>query len=270
MYQVAPPVLGERRRSALAPAPLRLADVLRAEFDEGTCRIDSPELYQYFEDLTGSHGVPFDRELMSRSGNTFISMATALLEDAVTEPVDLVVLAWATPDFDPRLSAPVNLTAVLPGGPLVFATSGQGPLAPFTALRLAGAYAVRHSYERVLVLALDQATMPFRTDPVEAMRPDRDAAVALVLERPGAIEVGCLPGVAEQTLADLIDWDGTVIVGQGVDSALIPAEKVVRAPVGYPCTGLWSTLADHRDGRTILVDYDPVHGDLGVCVVSGD
>jgi hypothetical protein len=112
--------------------------------------------------------------------------------------------------------------------------------------------------------------MPFRTDPVEAMRPDRDAAVALVLERPGVIEVGCLPGVAEQTLADLIDWDGTVIVGQGVDSALIPAEKVVRAPVGYPCTGLWSTLADHRDGRTILVDYDPVHGDLGVCVVSGD
>lgn len=268
MYQVAPPVLGERRRSVLSSVPLRLTDVLRAEFDEGTCRIDDPELYQYFEDLTGSHGIPFDRELMSRGGNTFMSMAEKLLKDTVTEPVDLVVLAWATPDFDPRLSAPVNLTAVLPGGPLVFATSGQGPLAPFTALRLAGAYALRHSYERVLVLALDQATMPYRTHPVEAMRPDRDAAVALVLERPGALEVGYLPGVAEHELADVVSWNGTVIVGRGVDPAMIPAENVVRAPLGYPCTGLWSTLADHRsDGRTILVDYDPVHRDLGVCVV---
>jgi hypothetical protein len=253
MYQVVPPVLAERRRPGPATVPLRLTEVLRAEFDEGTWRIDDPEVYQYFGDLTRTHGLPFDRELLSRTGNTFIGMAEALLKDKVTEPVDLVVLAWATPDFDPRLSAPVNLTAVLPGGPLAFAVSGQGPLAPFTALRLAGAYAERHSYDRVLVLILDQATMPF-----EAVLPPRDAAVALVLERPGAIEVG----------QELTDWDGTVIIGQNVDPAMIPAGNIVRAPIGYPCTGLWSALADHRGReRTILVDYDPVLRDLGVCVV---
>ncbi|WP_158895875.1 hypothetical protein [Amycolatopsis anabasis] len=269
MYRATAPVLGAPRRARRSPIPLRLGAVLRREFGAGSCRIDVPELHRYFADLTNGHDVGHRRELVERAaGNTFISMARDLLDGRLPagEPIDLAIVAHATPDFDPRLSTPVNLTAVLPGGPLVFSVSGQGVAAAFTALRVASGYVARHGYRRVLVLVMDQREMPYQAD-----RPVRDAAVALLLEPGGgALEVGTVPGVAPAevpgALADLLRdaaEPATVVAGPGI---VWPGGAAV--PDGFPCTGIWAPLAGARAPRpVVLADYDPVYRDLNVCVV---
>ncbi|GAB2793206.1 hypothetical protein [Amycolatopsis magusensis] len=251
---------------------LRLGKVLHREFPAGEHRIDVPELYRYFADLTRDHGIGHEQEDVDRArGNTFTSMAHALLDDELSadEPIDLAIVAHATPDFDPRLSAAVSLTAVLPGGPLVFSLSGQGSSVAFTALRVAAAHARRHGSRRVLVLVADQTGMPYESD-----RPVRDAAVALLLEAgERGFDLRTRPGVAPEAVPEALaallaefPEPATVIAGRGV-GPLAGAREV--AP-GFPATGLWAALAEQGLASPVLLaDHDPVHLDLNVCVVTG-
>lgn len=256
MYQATAPAPAPVRRTGLTRIPLRLAKVVRHEFTGGRSDIDTPDMYDYFADLTRGHGLGHRRDRVEQvRGNTYIEMARTVLDGLVTadEPVDLAILAHAAPSFDPRVSAPVNLTAVLPGGPLAFAVSGQGALAVFTALRVAAGYVRRHDYQRVLVLAMDQGTMPY-----DVAAPVHAAAAALLLTGDGAVEVGTVPGVddAPAALARVVDTSrSTVVTGFDVSA-------------GYPCTGLWAPLADGSvTGPVVLADHDPVYRELGVCVV---
>jgi len=264
MYRASATTLSSAPSPGLQPFPLGLALAVRREFGPGDRGIDVPELHRYFADLSRGHDIGFRPGRVTRArGNPFLAMARDLLSGQLSgERIDLAIVAHAAPEFDPRLSAPVNLTAVLPGGPLVFSVSGQGSLAPFTALRVAAAHARRHGSQRVLVLIMDQGVTPYDT-------PDRigDAAAALLFETGGrrTVRVGYEP---EADALPGFEPAETVVIGRGL------AERgswpgAVVAPPEFPCTGLWAPLADGTaTGPVLLADHDPRHRALGICVVS--
>jgi len=275
MYRAAAATLSPAPEPGLRTLPLRLAMAVRQEFGPGEHGIDVPDLHRYFTDLTRGHDLGYRNERMAEvRGNTFISMARDVLTGRLSgERIDLAIVAHAAPEFDPRLSAPVNLTAVLPGEPLVFSVSGHGVLAAFSALRVAAGYMRRHGYERVLVLVMDQGSTPYDT-------PARtgDAATALLFERDGgpSVQVGTVSAMAPAdvpaALAALVraaPMPDTVVTGSGL-AGTDHWPTAVSAPDGYPCTGLWAPLADGTvSAPVLLADHDPRHRELGVCVLTG-
>jgi hypothetical protein len=251
VYRTVPPVLDR----VSATLPLRLTRVVRREFAAGTRATDDPELYRYYADLTALHGVDHRQDVLaSGTGNTFAALADGVLSGLVSpvRPVDLVVIAHALPDLDPRVSAGTRLTRTLPGSPLVFALSGPGASIGFTALRVAGDYTRRHSYQRVVVLVLDQTVLPYRTPAAPAV----DAAVALLMEdAPGcAVTPGRIAGVAPRDVAD-------TVAELASDARVIRTELSDRAPA----TGIWIGLA--LDTDSVLVDYDHARGELRYCAI---
>ncbi|MGV9364737.1 hypothetical protein [Amycolatopsis sp. NPDC003731] len=266
MYRASATTLSSAPAPGLQPLPLRLALAIRREFGPGERAIDVPALHRYFADLSRGHDIGFRPDRVTRArGNPFLEMARELLAGQLSgERIDLAIVAHAAPEFDPRLSAPVNLTAVLPGHPLVFSVSGQGSLAPFTALRIAGSYVRRHGYRRVLVLIMDQGVTPYDT-------PDRigDAAVALLFEAGGGrtVRVGYEPEATLDAVPELEPAE-TVVIGPGL-AGLGSWPDAVVAPPEFPCTGLWAPLADGpAAGPVVLADHDPRRGALGICVVA--
>ncbi|MGW5746890.1 hypothetical protein [Amycolatopsis sp. NPDC003861] len=266
MYRASATTLSSAPAPGLQPLPLKLALAIRREFAPGERAIDVPALHRYFADLSRGHDIGFRPERVTRArGNPFLEMARELLAGQLSgERIDLAIVAHAAPEFDPRLSAPVNLTAVLPGHPLVFSVSGQGSLAPFTALRIAGSYVRRHGYRRVLVLIMDQGVTPYDT-------PDRigDAAVALLFEADGGrpVRVGYEPEATLDAFPELEPAE-TVVIGPGL-AGLGSWPDAIVAPPEFPCTGLWAPLADGpAAGPVVLADHDPRRGALGICVVA--
>jgi len=251
MYRTVPPVLDRVSRTI----PLRLTRVVRREIAEGTCATDDPVLYRYYADLAALHGIHYRHDVLAAgAGNTFAALADVALAGLVSpvHPVDLVIIAHTLPDLDPRVSAGVRLTRTLPGSPLVFAISGPDASIGFTALRVAGDYARRHSYQRVMVLVLDQTVLPYQA----AAEPGGDAAVALLLEDApgGELTLGRVRGVSPEEVA------GTV-------AKLALGARIVQAPVSdsAPGTGVWAGLRLGAD--SVLVDYDRARGELHYCAV---
>ncbi|MEU4805231.1 hypothetical protein [Actinosynnema sp. NPDC023587] len=277
MYRTTAPV----SRSGAPATTLGLAGVVRAVgVPDG--RLDDDFSLRHFTDLTAGHDVALRPDLLT-SGTTFTALTRALHErlEPLAGPVDVAIVAHATPDLDCRLAAATYLSEALPGNPLCFSVSDVGVCAPFAAIRLARDYAARHGFRRALVVIADQATLPYDV----AHRPAGDAGVALLLEagatplalvhRAGVPERD-LPAALASVLADLVPDGGprSVVVGAGVDpdvvlSSGIAAGGAVRsARAGYPCTALWDGLAESAD-RVLLVEHDPATGDLGVASVGG-
>jgi hypothetical protein len=205
-------------------------------------------------------------------------MSAALLADVGTVPAPpgLVVLAHATPDIDPRMSPGGYLTETVPGNPLVFAVSEQGRVAPFTALRIAGALAdSTPSLGDVVVVVLDQGAMPWDVPDLDLV-PAIDAGVALHLrraarpavriqehldvppERVGAVLAGALP-----------DRIGSLLVGPGVPAGQRARLRrpVVEVPPGRVCTATWQLLVPARE-RQALVEYDAAIRHLAIAVID--
>lgn len=251
MFSAGAPVAATRT-SPFAVLPMGLKTVLHRRFDSGADRLDGPIMTRYFTDLAAGHDVGYSPDLVARAqGNTFISLARELLRDQVSEPVDLVVVAHDGPDFDPRLSAPVNLTAVLPGGPMTYSVSGQGPLAGFLALRVAAGYVRRRPMRRVLILVMEQRGMPYA-----GARPPVDAATALLFESgAGSTRVALLPGIDPADARSEAD-------------RLAPADRygpgLAAGSVleGRSATALWA------EPPAVLADYDPIRGTLGICAFT--
>jgi 4-hydroxymandelate oxidase len=111
---------------------------------------------------------------------------------APDEPVDLLILAFASHDVRPGRATATYLSHVCPGNPLAFAVCDQGSAAAFTGLRLVrdylGSGGVRGSGDvrRALLLVLEQATLPYDTPP-DAPVPSGHTGVALRLERDPAV-----------------------------------------------------------------------------------
>jgi len=257
----------------LAIVPLGLSKIVHRSYPNGTTPVSSDDAARHLSDLCAGYDVPYAAS--SALGNTFTSMARDLVS-SLEAPVDLVVVAHDTPDLDHRLAATTYLSEALPTSALQFTVSEGGSCTPYTALRLAGGYASRHGYQRVLVLLLDQATLPYETgiplsgDAGVALLLDRSCATGVSLRQVSGVSASSVPAV----LADLLPADGplSVIAGAGIDPGRdLPshASVVWHAPAGAPCTSTWAGLAAHFGPRVVLVDYEPRTGELAVCTVGG-
>ncbi|SCG76320.1 beta-ketoacyl-[acyl-carrier-protein] synthase family protein [Micromonospora coxensis] len=285
-------------------APLRLARVITDPAGAtGSGGRYSPALADYLADLARLHGLrrgPDDFAGVART--TFTDLVRPLVTEVADAPVDLIVLAHVTPDAEPGWPASF-LTGALPGEPLAFAVADQGVAAPFTALRVAAAYARADRFERVLVVLLDQGTFLTAGPPPQVGA----GLVALVLDRGGTlgemstrVVAGVPPPRARSVLASsLADFAGTLVTGAALSppdgpqgtapgpvglpgSGLGPVglPETAPGPVGLPGsglgpvelpgTGLWRELTDRLagGGPVALADYDPAARCLGICVVA--
>jgi hypothetical protein len=256
-----------------SPASLSISRIARHAFDPGPVSAADPELDRFLADLLAPYGrapAPYPAE------QTYAAMVEALLRSsgALDTRVDLVVLAHAVPDADPRRSAAHVVHHLCPGNPLVFALSDQGVAAPFSALATAGAYLRTGGFERALVLILEQATLPYQA-PEPVTLPEQGSAVALLLERSDSRPVVSLnqrravaaSRVAEAlaTMTEAMSPESVVVLGAGLAGHLDRAR--VAAP-GRLCTAVWWELAQVcDDAQDVLVaEYDPALGSL--CVLA--
>lgn len=262
-------------------------------FGAGTTALGQEAERRFFPSHTGHAGVVLRDELLDTAvGNTFEDMGAELLAE-LGEPggqgerpdTDLVILAYSTPDLLPTVLTAPTLAERLPGRPLLLAVADQGPTAPFSTLALARSYARRHGFRRVLVLAFDQHVMPYDVPGSGPRGLAGDGAVALLLE---ASEDNCrvrqacglspreVPGRLAALIREL-DPEGIadVVAGPGIDPAWelpVAPGSVRRAPEGYPCTSVLGAFAERLPaaggGASLLVEYDPVLGDLSACRVD--
>ncbi|MCM4081427.1 hypothetical protein [Paractinoplanes hotanensis] len=234
---------------------------------------DDPLLEEYLSDMTALYDRRFRRDRHAASSRVpFTEMADQLVRDLETPgPVDLVVLAHATPDADPRRVTACYLNEQLPGDPLAFAVSDQGPVAPFTALRLLGTYSGDFPGCRALLLVMEQTTIPYDVTGARYPLPLHDIGVAMVLEPAGSdgIAVHQCPDVAPEAtgalLRELVPAEIPLITGPGLAGGA-PATTV--RDLG--AAGVWAEYAHRRagvSGPVAVADRDPVSGTVCVAVL---
>ncbi|MEV6598113.1 hypothetical protein AB0M36_14710 [Actinoplanes sp. NPDC051346] len=268
---------------------LAITRMVSMTFPVGRTRLDDDVSLDFMPDVARAAGVGFRPEVIRRPGNTFAAMTEALVPELGTLAggVDLALLAHVTPDAVPSEVAGPVITAALPGEPSSFAVTDNGLSAPYTALALAQRYARRCGFHRIVLFLFDQASSPFDIEASPVQRVDGDAAVALVLERPGpgdagGFEVRQESGVAANDVAarlteswrELSAGTPALFLGPGVDADWAPpvdAARVHHLAAGFPGTGVWRALGDHwnrsESQTAVLMDYDPACGDLSVCRV---
>lgn len=225
---------------------------------------------RYLRDMFTSYGVDVSGPVRAVGHHNSYAR---LLERLVSElrplpPLDLVVLAHARSDCDPRRSLSGTVNALCPGEPLCFAVSDQGEPAAVTALDLADRY-LRHGWAgHALVVLLDQSTHAGAQvrGPAEDLAvglllraADGDAADGWVLRSPRASAIGPVgpaPGLAAlgSALPPLPDRARVVVAGPR--SALGPAQgarwpgrpdvDVTLRPVAasQPPMAVWRTGAE--------------------------
>lgn len=305
-HLIRPPRLTPRSGEVPGALPVRLAATLSREFTRGSLSAapaDYSALHEGLSDLTELYGAAYRPDLFDPDRLvSYMYMASELLGELgpLLGEVDLVVLAYATPEIDTRDFVGCFLADAVPGGPLVFSLSDQGPTAPFTALRLAGDYLADCAGRRALVLALDQSTIPWDV-PDRTVLPTCNAAVAVVvdcLDPVGRVDaagadrrtqVWQRASVAPEDVGADIEAalasarlrfgrDAVLVAGRDTplpEGAAASAAAVLVADRGRVCTGVWHALDDHRlnhpdgTGPVVVADYDPVWRYLGIAVFDG-
>ena len=235
-----------------------------------------------FSERFTAYPLPPGRDPVPGNRNAFAPMSADLIGGLCPDGVpDLVVIAHAVPDGEPRMSATGYLQERLGGQPLIFAVSDQGRVAPFTALRLASDCLRHDGRRRAVVIAADQATLTYDDPGFGHLDADADHAVGLLLtlngpigltgpeHRPGT-DAGqireVLSGAVARAAAEL-GGPVTVVAAASVSASLAglaPAGlRVVTAPGDRLCTAVWSALAAELAApadaaRTVLAaDYEP-------------
>jgi hypothetical protein len=247
-------------------------------------RYRSPGRYEsdtveFNKSLLAPYGMRFEAGRASQGRNfTFPALAEQILysADGPLPVPDLLILAYALPD--PRslekLVCP-HLASLLGSQGFCCAISDQGLAAPFTALRVAGAYARSGRCRSLALFILEQATFPYEfgfgqdADLV-------DSGVLVFLTGHGSWDVtgvrsaGSPAGVPElvRIPAGQSAHDVLIVAGPWLDPGQAGAAgpKLHRAPPGSYCTSVWLELARHhrdwaRDYTTIILcDTDPATG----------
>lgn len=240
-----------------------------------------PRLSTYHREMLAPFGVEVDEERLRRSPNVcFSQLAEAVLaplSTVVTQP-DLLILAYGLPDLYPLKSTTSYLNHLLGDRSRSFAVAEQGLRAPFTALRIADAYARAGRYADVALFVCEQTTLPYH-DPLVHDTPLRDSAVLLYFDdsAEGAFRfagttrgaVGAGAETVVKPYLSSVDVDRTLLVtGPWVPpeaaAALVP--HVHRSAPGTYCTSTWLDLARHHEDwarefdAVVLCDTDPRTG----------
>jgi hypothetical protein len=245
---------------------LGLRRVLAREFDGHSAGAHHPDLRVFLSDLVRPYGLELDeRALRDGTGHAYGELGEALVRELVgpDEPVDLLVLVFASPDVQPGRAAAVHLGEVCPGRPLGFAVCDQGAAGVFSALRIAGAYARDGAVRRALVLVAEQA-QAYYPSARPAPWPDGHRAVGLLCEPvgTGGLAGTELVGVPPAELPGLLaaHWrpGEVLLLGPGLAQVAAPAgSEPVRVDPGRPFTGLWSALAEWypKERPVLLAEY---------------
>lgn len=273
----AAPAMAERTGAgATVTVPLRLVAARQRVYRPHAAAVEAVDADErYLRDLVESNGGTFRPEVLRAGRRTgFRTMALDLVRDlgAQWSSVDLVLLSHAVSDAEHRYFPACSLVDASPGSPLAFTVCDQGRVAPFSALRVAGTYVAGASFQRVLLLILDQSTVPWDVaDRTEL--PTADVAVALLLDRAGGEDRGGVSlqhhaGVAAERIGAVLrahlptlahrDPGARVIAGPGVpgDQLADLGAPVVAVPAGSLCAATWRHLSTPVRGTTVLVEYD--------------
>ena len=276
-------------RTALAP--LLLQRMVRLDFtsaDATPAELRESSEVPYFADLSARYGLAFRADALAGDRLVGYSEMAERLLDALApldDPIDLVVVGHAVPDADIGRFVGCTLSAAAPGEALPFAISDQGNATAFTALRLAGEYAKTGDVHHVLVVLLDQTTLPYDVDLVPSAQPLHDSGVALLLGpgEPGRglavrqvadVDVDQAAALLAEILADLGHERGpaAVVVGPALAAvaavADVTAFPVTVAGAGRPAGALWWAAAESDGSRVILADYDPALRYLCIAAVD--
>ena len=160
-----------------------------------------PRMSTYHEEMLTPFGVAVDEDRLRNGTNVgFTELAEAVLRE-MAPPIanpDLLILAYGLPDLRPLKSTTAYLNHLLGGESRSFAVAEQGLRAPFTALRIADAYARAGRYASLALFICDQTTLPYY-DPVVHDTPLADSAVLLYFDDTGTGDLwfeGTTRGVA--------------------------------------------------------------------------
>ncbi|MBS2532717.1 hypothetical protein KGQ20_08015 [Catenulispora sp. NF23] len=237
------------------------------------------ELLDYHRDLLAPYGIPVREDLLADGRNvSFTELAEQLIAQAALEPrarPDLLILAHALPDYHPLTTVSAHANHLLGGRARSLAVSGQGLRSPFTALRLASAYARSGRATRLALFILEQTTLPYAA-PAMTHMPEVDSGVLLVLGSGGAwaaraaapVRADRLGTVIRQAVAGLPEDRVLLVAGPRTDPARIEACALpsVRVGPGSYCTSVWLDLARHWPAwsaeydAVVLCDTDPDSG----------
>lgn len=265
----------------MMPRPLALsaASALIASHRNAYERDD--ELLRYMRDLHGSFGVEIREELLEHATNvSFTDLGERVLR-AIPPPAwppDLLIVTYGLPDCQPLKTVSSHLDYLLGGARHSFAISEQGLAAPFTALRIANAYARAGRCQSLALFVLEQTTFPYWM-PLVHETPLADSGVVLLLEQDGeresTFEASELRRGANGLAALLSELDGTLdhkqtllVTGPWPEPAELEACPLPchRAAKGSYCTSVWLELARHhqewatRYDALVLCDTDPRSG----------
>ncbi|MEV7773764.1 hypothetical protein [Kitasatospora sp. NPDC086791] len=244
------------------PSGLRITRALARRFDGRSETSLDPDLRVFVSDLVRPYGLPLREDLLREGvGHSYEELAAGLLREALAEdePVDLLILAFDTPDVRPGAPSSLALSRSVPGSPLAFAICDQGTAAAFTALRLAADHHRTGGCRRAVIVLAEQTALHYEpSEPVPL--PERHAVVVLVCEEaPGAglavrqVTGSGSPEEAVRVRAEELGPGVEVVLGGGFDAEDLPAQ---------PFTGLWARLAEHlpqwRKGErpVLLAGYD--------------
>lgn len=249
---------------------LSIVSAARRRYDQPSATAQDDRLPEYVGDMVRPYGLSYDNgPLAANLGQSFSEMCQPLIEEHVTEPVDLLVLAFDLHDLRPGQATSIYLSHVCPGDPLAFTVCDQGNAAPFSALRLIQTYARTGAVRRALLFVAEQSTLHYELlSP--APLPTCHAAAMFVLETGAGTSPVVRPAMApDRVLAELgglIEPGDTVIAGAGLLPFALDqlGVDVLEAPAGQPLTGGWWQLAGALDQPVVLADYEPRLGYLSV------
>jgi hypothetical protein len=235
------------------------------------------ELMGYQRDLLAPFGVEFREDLLESGSNiSFVELAERALHGApagVPHP-DTVIVTYGLPDCQPLKTVSSHLDYLFGGGCRSFAVSEQGLGAPFTALRIASAYAASGRCERLALFVLEQTTFPY-ADPLGPGAPLADCGVLLVFDFGGRWEIsglawsdGGLDGLLKAVAGESLAGSVLLVAGPGTEPVLAgrPGWPVHRVAAGSYCPSVWLDLARHHEDwareheAIILADTDPRTG----------
>ncbi|WP_052707646.1 hypothetical protein [Streptomyces rubellomurinus] len=237
---------------------LRITRALARRFDGRSPASLDPDLRVFVSDLVRPYGLPLREDLLGEgAGHSYEELAAGPLREALAdgEPVDLLILAFDTPDVRPGAPSSLALGRAVPGSPLAFAICDQGTAAAFTALRLAAAHRATGSCRRAVVVLAEQTAL-HHEPPEPVPLPERHAVVVLVCEDDpaGGLEVRQARGV-DDPARTVRGWAEELGPGAAV---LLDAGLGGERPPAQPFTGLWALLAEQvpRQRPVLAAGYD--------------
>ncbi|WP_329491312.1 hypothetical protein OG618_33200 [Kitasatospora sp. NBC_01246] len=257
------------------PLALGVTRILARSFDGRSETSLDPDLRVFVTDLVRPYGLPVREDLLAEGvGHSYEELAEGLLAEALADgvPVDLLILAFDSPDVRPGAPSSLALSRSCPGTPLAFALCDQGSAVAFSALRVAAEYQRTGACRRAVVVLAEQTALHYRpAAPVDL--PERHSVVVLVLDETADVELtvrqfSALDGrkAAEVVGAEVgtLGADAAVLLGSGLAAEPVPGVAAAAGLpfaglpfTGLPFTGLWAELAERlpewqEKGRPVL------------------